>query len=538
MADEENMTPPRPFRPVIPGLSKTWTVYSGPALRKRFTPSPPSPMPQPSPESPLPTSMPAEEPMLSEDSDEEVEVKKKTRKQDPVPRQSVLLTISHADLGIKQTSSRRQVASFLTKRLDSEENPVLQWACSIEMHKTDGIHFHLAVKMKKQRRFREMVRRVYEDTGIVVNVREWHTNYYDAYRYVKKHDTHHILSENHPPLANPPATAAPSTPRKAIAKLNASPTLKVDPPQQKKPFKEPRLTNVQVAHMIRDNGVKTDKSLKGLAKKMANEGKQDLWNWLAQHPSAKLREDLLDTVWGMEDSEAKEDRENKTRLEILKEELDKPCAVLKNRSCDGIWLVKALDLLAKNKIPRAAFAKQVLNPLVNGRGKGRNLILIGGADRGKSFLLKPLTMIYDAFTSPSEGSYNWVSVHEKELVLLIDLRYDENGKGDREVMEWGKLLNMLDGWPVNIAMPKNHYAKDVVWDNDAPIFATSDREIVRVIGNKYDEGESEQMRKRWMRRDLAYKLRKGEVDYNIISCGRCFAELLLFAGVQLDQLDS
>ena len=108
-----------------------------------------------------------------------------------------------------------------------------------------------------------------------------------------------------------------------------------------------------------------------------------------------------------------------------------------------------------------------------------------------------------------------------------DLRYDGNGVGDREVMPWQKMLNLLEGAPVNIAMPKNSHSKDYELTADIPVFATSDRRMTRIVGNREDKGETAQIDKRWLVKHLTRPLSDEEVDYTLVPCGRCFAELVL-----------
>ena len=47
-------------------------------------------------------------------------------------------------------------------------------------------------------------------------------------------------------------------------------------------------------------------------------------------------------------------------------------------------------------------------------------------------------------------------------------------------MPWNMFLNLLEGVTVNVIMPKNFYVKDYKWIEKQPIFATSDRPIVRI----------------------------------------------------------
>ena len=290
------------------------------------------------------------------------------------------------------------------------------------------------------------------------------------------------------------------------------------------------MQNVEFADIVCKYDIKNDDELSLLAKKQKNEGQRSLWDFVARHPSPKWREDLINSVQKMHTAEKRDLRRSKSRIDILKEELQKEHKKDPAKAdCNGSWLPAALEILKRNNIPRKRFQEWILTALKFGRGKGRNLFLIGGTNSGKTFLLAPLMEIYACFTSPSEGTFNWVGVIGKEIILLNDLRYDGNGVGDHEVLPWQKLLNLLEGFPVNISMPKNFHGKDHEHVDDTPVFITSDREIKRIMGNREDAGESAQLRKRLNCQMLTHQFRDEEVNYFLTPCGRCFAELVLYS---------
>ena len=82
---------------------------------------------------------------------------------------------------------------------------------------------------------------------------------------------------------------------------------------------------------------------------------------------------------------------------------------------------------------------------------------------------------------------------------------------------------------INVAMPKNHYAKDLVWSKTQPIIATAEKPIVRIVNGQLDKGETEQMKQRWTVINFKYRFQSNEVNYDITPCGACFAKLLLDA---------
>ena len=84
-----------------------------------------------------------------------------------------------------------------------------------------------------------------------------------------------------------------------------------------------------------------------------------------------------------------------SRLEILQAALEGDCT----HNCNGRWLTMAKDILDRNGITQTEFGAAVHELLDKGRGKYRNIFLKGGANRGKTFLLNPLTVIYKTFVN-------------------------------------------------------------------------------------------------------------------------------------------
>jgi hypothetical protein len=87
-------------------------------------------------------------------------------------------------------------------------------------------------------------------------------------------------------------------------------------------------------------------------------------------------------------------------------------------------------------------------------------------------------------------------------------------------------LNLLEGEPVAISLPKNNHATDVEWNEDTPIFATAASPIHRVIEGTVIEDETEMINKRWCLFHFKHQIPKSQVVEQK-PCGRCFAELVL-----------
>ena len=72
----------------------------------------------------------------------------------------------------------------------------------------------------------------------------------------------------------------------------------------------------------------------------------------------------------------------------------------------------------------------------------------------KSFLLKPIELIFKTFRNPATGKYAFVGVDEKEVLFLNDFRYSS------EIIAWSEFLLLLEGDTVHLPRPKNMYATD------------------------------------------------------------------------------
>ena len=85
-------------------------------------------------------------------------------------------------------------------------------------------------------------------------------------------------------------------------------------------------------------------------------------------------------------------------------------------SCkDKHWLQIAEQLLRNNRINKYVFAEAVSELLSKGRGENRNLLVVGPANCGKTFLFNPLTVIYNSFSNPSGAKYAFVGVQDCEI---------------------------------------------------------------------------------------------------------------------------
>ena len=158
--------------------------------------------------------------------------------------------------------------------------------------------------------------------------------------------------------------------------------------------------------------------------------------------------------------------------------------------------------------------------LEKGRGKYRNIFLKGPANCGKTFLLNPLTVIYRTFLNPASTRFSWVGAELAEITFLNDFRWSA------QVLPWQNMLLLLEGQPVHFSAPKTHYAQDIVFEKDTPIFCTSKSEIVAIKEGVVDDIETQMMSVRWHVFTMYAQI--PELEQVVLSpCGKCFAKLIL-----------
>ena len=97
--------------------------------------------------------------------------------------------------------------------------------------------------------------------------------------------------------------------------------------------------------------------------------------------------------------------------------------------------------------------------------------------------------------------------------------------GEKTVMPWKMFLNLL-GVPVSMNMPKKFFP-NIVSGTKNTIFSTADTPIIRIRKGALDVGETQQMAERWIVINFKYQYQGEKVNYDLIPCGRCFAELIL-----------
>lgn len=416
-----------------------------------------------------------------------------------------LITYSQADI---DRFNNQSFATLIVDAFTDEEANVrvMQWVCCRERHQDGGYHFHMAIKLNKLKRWLTIRRILSTQHNIEVNFSGIHNDYYSAWSYVtKEHDF--MESVGHPDLTS---ASIPRT-TNALASRRRGTIGNASGPAEKKS----RLDNLTVNEAILKNNIKSTTELLALADMQKKNGKKDLASFILNKGLKKVGE-LIETTWTMENASGKLLRDNFTRMEILETFLEKPCV----EKCGGLWLTAAIKTLQDNDIGRKEFSAVVIRLLREGRKKYTNILIIGPTNCGKTFMLLPLTVIYKCFENPASTSFAWVGVENEEIILLNDLRWSPN------LITWNNFLLLLEGQPLHFPAPKSHYCKDIFFDKDTPIFATSSKRISLVKGGMLLEKETEMMSVRWHVFEFTHQI-PPQHQRDIPPCGTCFAKLLL-----------
>ena len=449
-----------------------------------------------------------------------------------VGRRTYLVTYSQADT--TKFPTRESFGNMLEKFFNAGTGKVKvsHWACCMENHQDGGLHYHASLKLTGPKKWFKVKENITKSHNITVNFSDNHNYYIAAYKYVCKEDSNVFHSTGHPDLSDmsspqtKKSTEAYRLSRKRAnnnsAKQNTQPSSTAS---CSKPKSARRLSNLEVSEFVLKNSVKRDTEIFALAKVRKDEGQTDLANFLLSKSSKALNE-LIDNTWKMENASHNLHRESLSRIDIIRNKLTEECVA----NCNKIWLKCALEVLSNNNLHPYVYADAIRRSLSLGRGKHRNILIIGPANCAKTFIIKPLELIYKVFCNPANDKYAWVGADLAEVIILQDFRWS------REAITWKDLLLLLEGETVKLPAPKNQFAADVVIDKDTPIFATSKSHIVYTGKfNSTDERETEMMSVRW--KVFEFKYQFSEQEQKCVSpCARCFAELT-FLGENLELSD-
>ena len=206
-------------------------------------------------------------------------------------RSVYLITYSRANAEL--VDSRNSFACLVLDSFanadDKITNKVLQWACCEEKHQDGAIHYHMAVKLERNRRWLRVRNYADKKHGVKLNFSNQHANYYSAWKYVTKEDTDFLQSEGHPDLKNAPQTHE-------ACEVRSQNKIKGKAKGSGRKPRAKRLSIYDVSQIAVNKGIKTRLQLLALANVQKKSGKTDLAEFIANR-GFKAVEDALKIGW-------------------------------------------------------------------------------------------------------------------------------------------------------------------------------------------------------------------------------------------------
>ena len=381
---------------------------------------------------------------------------------------------------------------------------VVETACFMEPHASGLMHHNCLVRADCQYRWKQTAEKLFQKYKVSVsygsNIRTWQ----EGVVYGK------VASEHKPE-----------------AMLDQSPTqwVKTGTPvpleehiprhmRQQGFVRKCKLTWLGFLGLCRDNNVTTETEAWALASDLEEKGDKALMAFLGEGDAAAALAKV---------NKARSAKENARRAKLTRMQILQECFQDGACTCPSPGLCYQLlkEVLQKNGMD-GEFQREVCDTLEAGRLKQRNFCLLGGTDMAKSFLFKPLTLIFRTYERPDGGSYQLEDILDKELIFLNDFEYDEEAK---KWCNWSYLKRFLEGGSLPVACPKNRGGNQQ-FTSDAPVFLTAPQEVSLWRGKKRDEDETGQMSARIKYRKLTHAF-KGSERKELLPCAHCGAHLYL-----------
>ena len=389
-----------------------------------------------------------------------------------------LITYSQADM--ERFPSPLIFSLAITSAFEKCNVAFDRWVCSKEKHpNTDGYHYHMAIQLPRQSRWKKIKNQIQKDSDIVVHFSAKHAGYKLAYHYVCKcaRGCDILKSENHvymgairedDPIVKCMMANAKKGRDSEKTRQPDSDSKKSDSQpssSSKRKLISKDLRHKDVTKLIIEQRIGSLKQLQAMAELRRQGGEYDLFNYLAVHPSNKT-EEMIARVWEITAAPSVVNQVPLPRITILQNAALSQCVP----DCNGRWIKFAEEIVNQNPLVNAVELKKGIQMNIElGRAKGSTIFLIGPKDCGKSFLLiMPLEKIFKTFSNPTRGRYNWIGVDEKEVIYLNDFRWD------KDVIPWEDFLRLLAGERVWFERPKNQFATNIFIseENTIPVFGT------------------------------------------------------------------
>ena len=158
--------------------------------------------------------------------------------------------------------------------------------------------------------------------------------------------------------------------------------------------------------------IDSESDLWALARRSQDNGDRRLMQFLV---SRRDLPQLLERVAKAEGSIEDAARQRRNRIQILEDVVGKrPCTC----TSPGRWKTAAEQVVSLNGYTEQQLESAILEALDLGRAKQRTIMIVGGTNRAKSFCLKPLALVYKAYTAPDTGTHQLADLKGSEVLWL------------------------------------------------------------------------------------------------------------------------
>ena len=414
-------------------------------------------------------------------------------------------------LGVKVPGdfTREQFSSLMVKAHRECEVEIVETVCFLEPHANGQKHHNCLLRASKQFRWLRVAQHLRRKYKVCVdygtNVKTWAEGVVYG-RVGSEHKGPESLDQHFMQWAKNgcPADLAEFIPR----------------PWAKEGFvRKTKMTYLAFLDLCRKHSVTTETAVWALAADLEEKGDKGLMAYLMAADVPGVMAKVAQAVGAKETAR----RSKMSRMDILREAHEKgTCKCAVDGACYGLMK----DILAKNNYD-GEFQQAVVGTLETGRMKMRNLCLVGPADSAKSYLFKPLALIFTTYTRPDGGSHQLETLLGKELIFLNDFEYDEDAK---KWCPWQFFKRFLEGEELTVAVPKTRGGNQT-FDLDSPVFMTAPQEVSLWRGKHRDDYETAQMSRRISYRRLTYSVPEDQRK-ETKPCAHCGARLYLEGAAQ------
>ena len=284
-----------------------------------------------------------------------------------------LITLSQADV----VSIPTQVV-FATGVIDCVKElklPLMRWVAAKELHKDGNYHYHMAIHLTEQRKWKQIKNLFHRKVGGVLHFSSKSYGYARAYSYVTKSSPPEWIthSDDHEYMA-PIRPQTDECMAANVRKGRNSQKKRLEKEKTATRKEQPQdLRHKDVIKLIVEKRVGTYQHLQGLAESRRRLEQWDLFTYLSINTKVKVAE-MIVRVWDTMQAPEEILHVKLPRITVLTNAKSGVCV----SGCDGKWRGMAEEIIGQNpRIDGSLLKKAVRGNIDMGRCKGSTVFLSG-----------------------------------------------------------------------------------------------------------------------------------------------------------------